>query len=206
MFSAMPPDFDRARLTALVRAAAEEAFRDLQQEIGNEQLYTFGLYTNGEGTYILPTANTEEALARKAAVEATADGQPAALHQQSLRWSPCDWEYHEIGGDTAFAAVHEYLDTGWTDDYSTFRYDVGTIYACCLDALTQLRHERVFPSEQGETPMLLNLFMGDQSDEERLEWATLLNSPEHCAHFQHELAQGYIAFRHLVDASLPKGQ
>jgi hypothetical protein len=200
--SAMPPAFKRLYFTALVRTAAENAFRDLQQRIESEKLYAFGLYTNGEGTYVLPTANTEEALARKASAEAVADGHSAELHQQSLRWSPCDWEYHEIGGDAAFAAVEAYLETGWADDYSTFHYDADMIYVCCLDALNQLRHTHMFSTNQREARILLNLFMGDQSDEARLEWAAMLNDADQCIRFQHELVQGYLAFRRLADAAI----
>jgi hypothetical protein len=201
----MSPDFDRVRFTALMRTATEQAFRDLQRQIGNERLYTFGLYTNGEGTYALPTANTEEALVRKARAEAAIHGQMIELYQESLRWSPCDWEYHEVGGDTAFTAVDTFLETGWTDDYTSFHYDADTIYACCLDVLSQLRHDGLFTTQQAERPIVLNLFMGDQSDEKRLEWASLLNGPDCCAQLQHEFEQGYAAFRQLADAGR-KGQ
>jgi hypothetical protein len=114
----MSPDFDRYHFTALLRIATEQAFCDLVQQIGNERLYTFGLYTNGEATYVSPTANTEEALARKAYAQATRDGQPFELLQQSLRWSPCDlgWASQLNNPECCRQLQHEF-DQG----YAAFR-------------------------------------------------------------------------------------
>lgn len=202
----MPPDFDRTGFTTLVRTAAEQALRDLQRRIANERLYTFGLYTNGRGTYVIPTANTEEALARTAHAASVSDGLPFELHRQSLRWSPCDWEYHEFGGETAFTAVGAFLQSGWSDDHATFHYDAEAIYACCIDALMQLRRDGWFDAMPGEPQIVLNLYMGDQSDEERLQWASLLNSPECCEQLQREFEQGCLAFRRLIDMTPRKGK
>lgn len=201
----MSPEFDRTGFTALLRTATEQVLRDLQQQIANERLYAFGLYTSSQGIYVVPTANTEEALARTARAAAVSDGQPFELLWQSLRWSPCDWEYHTFGSDTAFTAVRAFLQSGWSDDYATFHYDADVIYACCIDVLMQLRQDGWFDATQGNPPIVLNLYMGDQSDEDRLQWASLLNSPECCKQLQQEFEQGYLAFRRLADMAPRKG-
>jgi hypothetical protein len=74
------------------------------------------------------------------------------------------------------------------------------VYTSCLEALKQFRQDRFFHAQLDEQAILINLFMGDQSDETLINWAVLLNSPDLCAHFQQELEQGYLAFRQLVDS------
>jgi Domain of unknown function (DUF4303) len=185
----MQSGFDRTYFTQALFTALTDALRALYERIGNEQLYVFGLYTNGEGTYVVPTANTEEALERTARRHAAADRASLRRYRQILRWSPGDWAYHTVANESAFPVVAAYLETGWTADYATFTYDPELIYACCLTALQQFQGYGALPQHRADKPFLLNLFMGDQSDGVRLRWAKQLNSPACCTRFQDELAQ-----------------
>ncbi|HEU4325520.1 MAG TPA: DUF4303 domain-containing protein [Roseiflexaceae bacterium] len=196
-----PPPFDSQHFTALVRAFAQEAFQDILNSIEGEQLYVFGLYTNGEGTYVLPTSNTEEALDRKALTYAEEGSALFDLERQALRWSPCDWEYHQKGGDATGALVGGYLETGWDSSYTEFSFDADLIDACYIEALQQLQREHLLSAPGYHKPILINLFKGDQSDEERIAFAKQLNDDELCAQFQQELDQGYEAFYALLNAS-----
>ena len=58
-------NFDYVHLKQKVISATEQAFAHLKKVTKGESLYAFGLYTSNEGTYICPTANTEEGLLQK---------------------------------------------------------------------------------------------------------------------------------------------
>lgn len=193
------PQFDTTHFTALVRSLAKSAFRDILSQASDEHVYAFGLYTNGEGGYVIPTANTEEALERTALVYAQTNATPVDLHRQSLRWSPCDWQYHEEGGDAAFEEVDRYLETGWNADYTHFRFNVELVERCCITALQQLQQEYFFRVPGNQKPVLVNVFKGDQSDKERMAFAQELNNEVLCRQFQQELEQGYKAFFAIAD-------
>lgn len=194
------PQFDATQFSVLVCALAQAAFQDILKQIGDEHLYVFGLYTNGEGSYVLPTANTEEALERTALAYAQRSTAPVAFHRQSLRWSPCDWQYHEIGGENAFGSVARYLETGWSADYTHYRFNVELVERCCITALQKLRQEHFFRVPRSSKPILVNVFKGDQSDKERVVFARQLNNEVLCRQFQQELDQGYEAFLAIAAA------
>ncbi len=181
---------DTDKLHAILLAATERVIVYLKQVTQDEHLYTFGLYTNGEGTAVLPTANTEEALTYKAHVYADRSGKPVDQWRVALRWSPCDWGYH-LAGQELFHEVERLLLAGWTDDYADYLFDRHVIYATCLDVLATVRQRGLF-EEQDQ--VLLNLFMRDQSIEQRIAWAKLLNSEPLNTRFAAELVEGYEAF------------
>ncbi|KAB8140358.1 DUF4303 domain-containing protein [Chloroflexia bacterium SDU3-3] len=191
--------FDTLSFTKVIHKLVQDVFHELTAAVGNEHIYVFALYTNDEGSYVLPTANTQEALERTALQQSQSTPELHTYYQQSLRWSPCDWEYHESGSETALAAVNNLLDSGWDDDYTSFLFDPDLIEHCCISALQQLQREKFFDNLAQGSPPLLNLLKGDQSNEERLTFAALLNSPEACAQLAIELDQGYDAYRTIFD-------
>ena len=190
----MTLQFDAPYFTAIVSTLAQTAFQDILSQIGDEHLYAFGLYTNGEGSYVLPTSNTEEALDRKATASAAGNTALLTLHHQSLRWSPCDWQYHEVGGDAAVEQVAQYLEQGWNANYTDYLFDPEVIEMCCIEALRQLQCDRFFTLPENQSPVLVNVFKGDQSDEELIAFAQQLNDETLCTQFQQELDRGYEAF------------
>jgi hypothetical protein len=174
---------DRAQLRATLLHCTRLAFAKLLSSISGENLYAFGLYTNGEGTGVFTTANTEEGLERKAQDYAASDGMPLDLHRLSLRWSPCDWAYHRRNDAVqCFEPVQVLLDEGWNEDYSIFHFDPKDVYMACIEALRQLHDEGIFTIAAQTRQPLICLLMGDQSNEERLAWAKLLN--DHAATYQ----------------------
>lgn len=149
--------------SALIRAT-EAAFQTALDRTRSETLYAFALFTNGEGSYFTATCNTEESLRRSAAAK--------GLSGDELRWSPCDWEYHQIGDDH-FRPVASILEREWSEDYSEFRLAAEQAFESALAALEAFSHSPVFAGlREG---VMLNLLMGDQSDEQRSAWAKRLN-------------------------------
>lgn len=161
--------------------AIEEAVTGLFQEIGNERLYAFALYTSGEDdfAYVCASANTEEGLtriARKYAEERPAyAGEPA---RRQLRWSAPDWEWH------AFAkGVHElHLPEG--DGESRDR----KVYDAFIRALAALDRRGVFG--KGSLRPTLAIMCGDMSDEFLLKSLAKLNSKAVVETYRAEHAPG----------------
>jgi hypothetical protein len=82
-----------------------KAIVELRARIGSEALYTLALFTTGEAEYasLALSANTEEALARRAAAVAVREPRfRGEAGRRLLRWSPPDWGYHDFA-----AAVRE---------------------------------------------------------------------------------------------------
>ena len=80
-------------LTAVLVREIKRAWDALTAAVGDEQIYSFALYTCEEWSYLLATGNTEQGLSR--AVARTADDERelnAAPDEEMLRWSYCDSE------------------------------------------------------------------------------------------------------------------
>lgn len=82
----------------LTRRAAD-AVREVRRRIGTETLYGFVLFTSGERDFawVRASANTEEALSRRAAAAAALDPRfRGEAGRRLLRWSVTDWEHHDF--------------------------------------------------------------------------------------------------------------
>ena len=160
-------DYDT--LLPAVLEATRATFLELAitAHVRQEDIYVFGLYTSGEASYLIPTANTNQALSR------TIASSPPD-HHRHLRWSPCDWEYHNFRGEH-FGAVEALLDVGWERDFSAFHVDCARVAAIALATPQELARDDTFQELHATHPIVLNLFMGDQSTEERLFYASMVN-------------------------------
>lgn len=82
----------------LTRRTAD-AIQDVRGRIGTETLYGFALFTSGERDFawVRASANTEEALSRRAVAAAAQDPRfRGEAGRRLLRWSAPDWEYHDF--------------------------------------------------------------------------------------------------------------
>ncbi|MCC2669841.1 MAG: hypothetical protein K0Q72_2312 [Armatimonadetes bacterium] len=164
-----------------LKEATRNAFLALKRDHPGERFYAFGLYTNELGEYLSPTANTEEALLRRSGGNA----------RSSLRWSPCDWEYHLEGNGEYFGQIQRLLDAA-PDPYDSsideepdpeteFTFDI------CVRVLRDLDDEGLFGGDEERSGIVISLWMGDQSDEERVLWAQQLNPEPVWSRFEEEL-------------------
>lgn len=178
-------DYIELRL-ALIRAV-EKAFGHIDTISSHEKLYTFGLYTNAEGSYLYSTANTEEGLLRKA----KSYSKVYSLKQSSkiLRWVPSHWDYH-LEGQEYFKEVNRILNSGWSKDYGEFIPEPKIIFQICINVLTFLNSDSTFGVRQNRGPILLNVFKGSQETEELVSQARILNSLAQCNQFEQELRPG----------------
>src|SRR5690242_11054054 len=94
-------DFDHFQ--TLLLDASRAAFKEVQAAHPDETFYGFGLFHEPLFGYIVPTANPEEGLIRRAEYYKE-DHWNLGYARQSidalsviLRWSPADWAYHLAG-------------------------------------------------------------------------------------------------------------
>jgi hypothetical protein len=104
----VPPIFDagafRHELTQRVGAAVER----LRAEIGTEHLYVVALVLSGEErfTWVVASANTEEGLARRAAVLAAEDPRyNGDSGRRLLRWYTPRWAWHDFSPEVRALAL-----------------------------------------------------------------------------------------------------
>jgi len=185
------PDNFYVTLYNTLLTATRHAFEHLRTITPHEQLYIFGLYTNGEANYIVPTANTEEGLTRIAQAYQQKLNYPEPIERlrAQLRWSPTDNAYH-LTEEAYFAPVEALLRTCWSDDFQNVSIDNRRTELLCLDVIAELDRQTVFGQGAERDALLLNLFKGDQSIEERLAYAAKLNSAAACTRYQQEMQAG----------------
>ena len=194
-------DGKQAFQTELTAATLRAARRAVEQ-FGDEGIYSFALYTSGEYSYVFASLSTRTGLAR-VAERYLADERfarawrdlPTAMEQ--LKWSPCDSPHH-LALEDGFAAAGELLDALWEeipdddedfddedmdDDYNRL---CNFIHGAFAEALSEVRNAGIFGEE-----VTLNILMGDQSDEMRLENAASLNDAATMERLRADLA-GYI--------------
>jgi len=187
----MPTGIDYQDLQSALFEATDHTFSYMQEVTRSEDLYTFGLYTNGEAHFISPTANTEEGLSQIAETYQDKHNHSIEYWRGRLRWSPADWKYH-LAGEVFFEDVRRILSNGWTSDFAEFHADTLRIYEICIVVLEQLRNRGKFDTIDG---VIVNLFQVDIGIGTMLERAERLNNPEACRRFRGEVDMQYRLFK-----------
>jgi Domain of unknown function (DUF4303) len=157
----------------------------------DEHFYCVALYTSGEYRYLVDSISTTEALekvAKKYLTDKTYQDNWVTLDvaMRELKWSPCDSLYH-CEFDGKFPPISEVLDSIWqTVDLDSDDEYINTckaIHETCIAALSKIQNSGLFDKDQ----VVFNLLMGDQSDEQRLLNAEVLNSEGVVNRFRREL-------------------
>jgi len=94
----------------------------------------------------------------------------------------------------------ELLRTRGPDPYDdTVEADeaIALVFDASVDVLQQLDSENIFGSYLERSKLVLGIWMGDQSDEDRIAYASFLNPSSIVRQFSKELAAGYDAFTRL---------
>jgi Domain of unknown function (DUF4303) len=178
-------DYIELRLALIT--ATKKAFGHISSLLHNEKLYAFGLYTNAEGSYLYPTANTEEGLLRKS--HNYSKVYSLSQSKKILRWSPSHWDYH-LEGQEYFEEVNRILNAGWSKDYGEFIPESKIIFQICMNVLSLLDSESFFGLGITRECILINIFKGNQETEELVSRARILNSLDRCNQFEKELRPG----------------
>jgi hypothetical protein len=143
-------------LRTAVSAAAREAFLALRRNHPHEHFYAFVLFTEPLCGYLIPSANSDEALA-----------------DDELRWSPPDWRYHGEGERLFVRAqkILDSLDVAGADDDSL----VDEVLDAFAGALADLDADNTFGTGSVRATLLINVMWGDQDVVAHLQTAKRLN-------------------------------
>jgi hypothetical protein len=167
-----------AELQAELSEATLAAARRVVADYSREGIYSFALYTSGGCEYVLATFSTIVGLERVASAYLEKEqyrkdwgNLPTAMRH--LKWSPCDSPYHQ-NLTSLFEKSQELLDvingSESSESEAEFMVRCEALDNVFLESLRQVRSSGLF-----DASVVLNLLRGDQSDEERLENAALLN-------------------------------
>ena len=120
------------------------------------------------------------------------------LTRVSLRWSLCDSPLHKEG--EGLLPKSDLLRTRGPDpyDYTVEAEEaIALVFDVSVDVLQQLDSENIFGGDLERSKLALGIWMGDQSDEDRIAYARRLNPSSIVQQFSKELAEGYDEFTRL---------
>lgn len=198
MLASYMSTIDRQLFRDTLLAEFRSAWHTLRQAHPTEHFYSFGLYTAPCAEYLVVTASTEEGLAAVTEKYLANKGGDPILTRASLRWSPCDSPIHEEG--ESLLPKSERLRTSGPDPYegtAEVEEAIALVLEATVEVLKQLDNENTFGNDLERSKLVLGIWMGDQSDEDRVEFVSLLNPPSIVRRFSSELDEGYDAFTQL---------
>jgi hypothetical protein len=186
---------DREALETTMLAELRAAWAILRGRHPDERFYSFGLYTTDLADYLVVTASTEEGLSEVTQRYVTQTGSEPAAQRAALRWSPADSPLHAEGEGLLIesdrlrrAGPDPYDDTPDADEAISLLFDVA------IQCLQQLDREGTFGEGLQRAQLVLGIWKGDQSDDERVEYASLLNPRPVAERFAREIAAQSRAF------------
>ena len=186
---------DREALETTMLAELRAAWATLRGRHPDERFYSFGLYTTDLADYLMVTASTEEGLSEVTQRYVTQTGSEPAAQRAALRWSPADSPLHAEGEGLLVdsdrlrrAGPDPYDDTPEADEAISLLFDVA------IQCLQQLDREGTFGEGRERAQLVLGIWKGDQSDDERVEYASLLNPRPVAERFAREIAAQSRAF------------
>jgi hypothetical protein len=158
-------EIDFSLLRIKVKEAAQQAFEMVRANHPNERFYAFALYSDDSAMTIMPTANSEEALLRKAQAE---EYLPIPSW---LRWSTSEWSY-EAEGDEYFNAacdtinVEDRYDEMESGAFEVFR---DKVFLTMVQALADLDATGFFGDGEARKVVTLFCSISDSEDAEHFE-------------------------------------
>jgi hypothetical protein len=173
-------------------------FRRIREAHPKDKFYCFAFYTNGEFTYAALTASTYEGL-DKVAYDYKRKAPYKAMSIEDLRldlkWSPDDSPLHGAAEDV-LTALDPFMEgvtaelrrrSDLKDNWKSFDEFVAQVRSCFANALKRIDADEVFGCGEERKMVLVNLLMGDQSDEDRIGFAERVNPPESVKMLKHDL-------------------
>jgi hypothetical protein len=190
------PTIDREALETTMLSELRAAWQTLRGRHPGERFYSFGLYTTDLADYLMVTASTEEGLSEVSQRYVTETGSEPAGQRVALRWSPADSPLH-AEGEGLLVESDRLLRGGpgpYDDDTPEADEAISLVFDVAIQALKRLDEEGVFGAGLERAQLVLGIWKGDQSDEERIEFASLLNPRPVAERFAREVADRSRAF------------
>jgi hypothetical protein len=192
------PSLNRRRFRSTLIRELRSAWETLRRAHPTERFYAFGVYTTAVVDYLAVTASTEEALAVATQRYVERYGGDPALRSAALRWSPVDSPLHEEG-ESLLAASDDLRQQGPDpyDESPEADAAIALVFEVAVEALRELDRQGVFGSGAERARVVLGIWQGDQSDEERVDFVRKLNPGPVVARFAREVEAGARASRAL---------
>lgn len=190
-------NFDTVKFRNALIEAASEALIEVRRSFGEEDLYGFVLMLDGLGSVVSAAGQSEQALEQSAVLNARywkcETGNLNLLISKMHRWDCAEWTIVE----RPFEKANSLLDSV---DYERL-YDYGVsrlVYLSCLATLAELDANGVFGRGRERKSIVLNLFIGDQSDSDLLTWAKMVNPHEVFVRYKGEIHEARAVYEKLV--------
>ena len=193
--------FDVRGYREAINRAVREAYLELKGRMVGEQVYGYSVAMHPDGSNIRAYLQSEEGLDRVAQKYVDSGryqvtkGDLFKTLRVDLRWNCADgWL---LASEASFAEVNEIIDRSFNSYWEEFsRSGCGElVYLENMAALVENRAAGVFAEEPN---LVLNLYLGDQSDEDLLSWAKQVNEFEVFARYRKELKERVRAYKRLV--------
>lgn len=179
-------DLDLLKLEKLIYLAAKKSFSKTIELHKDEEFYCFALFTSNELNYIAPTSFTENGLNKiiqKYQLLPSFSKYSEDQLSKQLRWNPCDSPIH-LEFEEEFDKANEILQFLGEEIEILFNQNrkdeaeklLSKIKAFFFNVIEKLDKESFFDPANKREKLVLNLLMGDQSDEEILSSSKILNS------------------------------
>lgn len=193
-------DSDLLKLEELIYSAAKNSFSKTIEIHKKELFYCFAIYTSDSLSYVAPTSFTEDGLKqviqKYQTIPSFSKYSEEKLYKE-LRWSPCDSPLHlefEENFDEAYKLLsgfvkelHELFNQDRMDEFEESYSKVKEVF---FKVLLRLDKENFFEKANKREKLVLNILMGDQSDEEILSNAKKLNPKVVYENFKKNYADG----------------
>jgi hypothetical protein len=185
---------DREALKTTMLTELRAAWASLRERHPGERFYSFGLYTTDLADYLMVTASTEEGLSEVTQRYVKRTGRDETAQRASLRWSPADSPLH-AEGDGLLAESDQLRQAGPDpyDDTPEADEAISLVFDVAIQSLQQLDREGTFGEGLERAQLVLGIWKGDQSDEERVEFVSLLNPRSVAERFARELGKPSLA-------------
>jgi hypothetical protein len=171
--------FNYDQFHAALLTASRDAFEHVRNAHKGETFYAYGLFHEPLWGYIIPVANTEEGLRKRAVLlQSGSLGSfyatwPIEDTMKDIRWTPADWAYFNIEGNH-FEQVQGIVATLHEFHFYDEQTHHDRMIFFCRSVLNQLNSEGVFGGWDERMRIVLNIMMGDQ-DNSWIEHAKALN-------------------------------
>jgi hypothetical protein len=162
----------------MIEDAAREAFSVMRQSRPDDAFYCFALCTDSMVSHIVPTAESEEGLARWTR-QAHEDGD-TQVHPEDFRWRGTESEFFAMGAEH-FEPVNRLLELSPSpldmDDDLAEEY-LKTLLDTVIRALDRVQRAGFFGTDEERARITLLVLMDDASESFLRDVAEQLNPPE----------------------------
>lgn len=181
-----------------LKNSARKEFEIIKANHKGEKFYSFALYTSDSFNYFSTTAASDEQFQNvlknyRGSNPGTYDDYDADYY--SLKWSPCDSPIHdeteiikEVDESLSVIKAENGIYDNEDSEFGWLRY-MYCVEKIALEVLAELDEEGIFGIGADREKVAINLLMGDQSNEDRLKYAAILNPKESFIMYEKEMKE-----------------